>query len=92
MNEGERKTLIRHGYLEDDGSSSIERYIKHHGVPKNWDSFVGGFLGGTAMGGMFNGFAKIKNTYLVLPRCSKKIKNSRRSPLSTHCGVTNVTI
>ena len=49
MNEGERKTLIRHGYLEDDGSSSIERYIKHHGVPKNWDSFVGGFLGGTAM-------------------------------------------
>ena len=54
MESGKRSADIEAGFKVDDGSSTFERLIKHHGVAKNWDSFVGGFLGGVGMGGVMS--------------------------------------
>lgn len=52
MDDAKRKTDVKHGLSESNqgGISLAERYIKHHTVAKNWESFIGGFLGGEMMG------------------------------------------
>ena len=63
MNDGKRKADVDNKLKTDDEGNIIERILKHHEVAKNWDSFVGGALGGTAMTGVMSGYKSIRNKF-----------------------------
>lgn len=51
MENGKYNAEVKNNIRRDDGETITDRIIKHHQVAKNWDSFVGGALGGTLMVG-----------------------------------------
>lgn len=63
MNEGKRKNDIEAGLQKDDDTTTLERIIAHHSIAKNWDSFIGGAMGGVAMAGVMDTYKGVKNKY-----------------------------
>ena len=63
MNDGKRQADVENKLQKDDGSNFLDRLIQHHTIAKNWDSFVGGALGGVAMTGVMSNYKTIKNKY-----------------------------
>lgn len=60
MNEG--KVITKDKYnLDFDDSNVLERIGKHIGKAKNWESFIGGFLGGITAGGLMKGSSFIRS-------------------------------
>ena len=60
MEDGKRKTDIKKGFKSDNNESFFERILTHHGQAKNWDSFVGGALGGVAMSAIGGSYGTVK--------------------------------
>ena len=64
MKEGRRGAMLDAGYMTEDKDDSLGQRVKTHiANPVNWDSFVGGFLGGIVMGGAQKGIAKFKMSH-----------------------------
>ena len=63
MDDGKRRNDIQAGIKQDDGSNTMERLLQHHTIAKNWDSFVGGAMGGVAMAGVMDTYKGVKNKY-----------------------------
>lgn len=61
--DAKKRNDIKLGIQEDDGLNTIERILKHHSKAKNWDSFVGGALGGLLMGGIGYGKGAIQSKF-----------------------------
>lgn len=63
MEDGKRKTDIKKGFKSDNGEGFFERVLTHHTKAANWDSFVGGALGGVAMSAIGGSYGTVKNKY-----------------------------
>lgn len=63
MSEGKRQSLKDRGLVKEDNSTLLGRLLEHHKVAKNWESFIGGALGGVAMEGGVEVYHATKNKF-----------------------------
>ena len=64
MDDAQRKVERDNGLRPyNQEGSMLERYIKHHAVGNNWESFIGGALGGIASGAIMHTYGSVRNQY-----------------------------